>query len=181
MRERSDLVAAQRAVEAGEQAVKATRAEWLPRLGAFADDGVIGTSLSHLLNTYTWGVQLSFPVFDGMRRSARTREQQAQAEELVIQRRELERQVTVDVRTALVDIASASDQVTAARGRLALAQQEYNQATERFRAGVAGNADVVTAALGLNSARNVLIDALAFYQSARVSLARAEGTATRLP
>ena len=181
MRERADLVAAQRAVEAGEQAVKAIRAERLPTLGGFADDGVIGTSLSHLLNTYTWGVQLSFPVFDGMRRSARTREQQAQADELVIQRRELERQVTVDVRSSLVDLATATDQVAAARGRLALAQQEYSQATERFRAGVAGNADVITASLGLNSARDVLIDALAAYQSARVSLARAEGTATRLP
>jgi outer membrane protein TolC len=181
MRERADLVAAQRAVEAGEQAVKAIRAERLPTLGGFADDGAIGTSLSHMLNTYNWGVQLSFPVFDGMRRSARTREQRAQTEQLAIQRRELERQVTVDVRSALVDLASASDQVAAARGRLTLAQQEYSQAAERFRAGVAGNADVVTASLALNGARNVLIDALAAYQSARISLARAEGTATRLP
>jgi outer membrane protein TolC len=181
MRERADVVAAQRAVEAGQESIRAVRAERLPTLGAFADDGMIGTSLSHLLNTYAWGVQISLPVFDGMRRSARTREQQAQTDQLLIQRRELERQVTVDVRSALVDLATARDQVSAARGRLSLAEQEYSQATDRFRAGVAGNADVIAAALALNGARNGVIDALASYQAARVSLARAEGTATRLP
>jgi outer membrane protein TolC len=181
LRERADVVAAQRTLEAGQQAVRAIRAERLPTLGAFADDGAIGTSLSHLLNTYTWGVQVSLPVFDGFRRTARTREQEAQTGQLAIQRRELERQVSVDVRSALLDLATSREQVVAARGRLNLAQQEYSQAADRFRAGVAGNADVVTASLSLNAARNGVIDALAAYQAARVSLARAEGTATKLP
>jgi outer membrane protein TolC len=71
--------------------------------------------------------------------------------------------------------------VDAANGRLALAQQEYTQAQDRFKAGVSGNADVVSAALALNGARNQLIEALTGYQSARVGLARAQGTATQLP
>lgn len=85
------------------------------------------------------------------------------------------------MRTAILDLATARDQVEAARERLRLAQQEYAQAHERFSAGVAGNADVVTASLALNAARNLNIDALASYQSARVELARAQGTATALP
>ena len=89
--------------------------------------------------------------------------------------------MAVEVRSAIIDLASARDQVAAARERLRLGQQEYAQAQDRFRAGVAGNADVVTASLALNSARNLLIDALAAYQTARVQLARAEGTATALP
>ena len=100
---------------------------------------------------------------------------------LELQRRELERQVAVEVKTALVDLESARDQVVAARERLRLAQQEYSQAQDRFKAGVAGNGDVVTASLALNAARNLEIDALASYQAARVALARAEGTATELP
>lgn len=181
LRERADLVAAERAFEAGQEEIRAIKAERLPTLGAFADDGAIGTSASHLLNTYTWGVQVSVPIFDGMRRSARTGQQEAVTARLALQRRELERQVTVDVRSALLDLATAREQVAAARGRLGLAEQEYSQAADRFRAGVAGNADVVTASLALNGARNVVIDALASYQSARIALARAEGTATKLP
>jgi outer membrane protein len=181
LRERADIVASDRALEAGQQASKAIRAERLPTLAAFADEGAIGVTPSHMLNTYTWGVQLSLPIFDGSRRSGRLSEQQAVISGLALQRRELVRQVTVEVRSSLLDITVARDQVVAANGRLELAEQEYSQAVERFRAGVAGNADVVTASLALNGARNGVIDALAGYESARVGLARAQGIATRLP
>jgi hypothetical protein len=40
---------------------------------------------------------------------------------------------------------------------------------------------VVTASLALNAARNLVIDALSSYQSARVELAHSQGTATALP
>jgi outer membrane protein TolC len=55
------------------------------------------------------------------------------------------------------------------------------QARDRFRAGVAGNADVITASLSLNAARTAHVDALAAYHAARVALARAEGAVTELP
>lgn len=181
LRERADIVSAERALEAGQQAARAIRAERLPTLAAFADDGAIGTKTSHMLNTYTWGVQLSLPIFDGSRRSGKLSEQQAVTSELDLQRRELVREVTVEVRSAILDLGVARDQVTAANRRLDLAEQEYRQAAERFRAGVAGNADVVTASLALNGARNQVIDALAGYQAARIGLARAQGITTRLP
>lgn len=181
LKERPDLAAADRALEASHQDARAIRAERLPTLSAFADDGAIGAKVPNMLNTYTWGVQLSLPIFDGSRRSGKLSEQHAVSAGLELQRRELEREVTVEVRSALLDLGVAREQVGAANVRLALAQQEYSQAQDRFRAGVSGNADVVSAALALNSARNQLIDALSGYQSARVGLARAQGTATQLP
>jgi len=92
----------------------------------------------------------------------------------------LRQQVAVDIRGATLDIASAREQVDAAREHQRLAQLEVEQARERFRAGVAGNADVITALSGLNAARTGLIDALAAYHTARISLARAEGTVSQL-
>ena len=74
----------------------------------------------------------------------------------------------------------ASEALTASRERLRLAEQEVEQARERFRAGVAGNADVVTAALTLNAARSQYVDVLTALQQVRVSLARAEGAITQL-
>jgi outer membrane protein TolC len=61
-----------------------------------------------------------------------------------------------------------------------LAEQEVDQARQRFRAGVSGNADVVNAALSLNAARSQYIDVLTSLQLARVSLAHAEGAVTQL-
>ncbi|MEO8576452.1 MAG: TolC family protein [Gemmatimonadales bacterium] len=181
LHERADIVAADRALEAGEQGSRAIRAERLPTLAAFADDGAIGITPSHMLNTYTWGVQLSVPVFDGSRRSGRLNEQQAVVAGLELQRKELVREVTVQVKSALLDLGVAREQVDAANTRLTLADQEYRQAVDRFRAGVAGNADVISASLALNGARDSVIDAYSSFLSARVGLARSQGVATRLP
>ena len=65
--------------------------------------------------------------------------------------------------------------------QLRLAQQELTEAQDRFRAGVAGNADVITAALKVNDSRTNVVNALTSYQSARVSLASAQGSVTTLP
>jgi outer membrane protein TolC len=178
---RADLLAANRELDAGRQGSRAIRAESLPNLSLFGNDGAIGKNGSHFLNTYMWGVQVSLPIFDGYRRSGRLSEQNAVNAGLELRKRELERQVTVEVRSAILNLATARDQVVAARERMVLAEQEYSQAQERFRAGVSGNADVVSAALALNGARNLEIEALGAYQGARVELARAEGIATELP
>ncbi len=179
--ERADLrsLAAQR--DAAARSVTAVRSERLPRLGVMADAGAIGTGYDNLLRTYTWGVELSVPVFDGLRRQARTEQQRARVEELDVRYRDLQRQVAVDVRTAVLDLAAAAEQVEAARERLRLAEQELAQAGERFRAGVAGNANVITASLALTASRTLLIDALTAYRQAQIELAQAKGQVEQLP
>jgi len=176
---RPDIRAAEAQLQAAEQQVAATRATRLPTVNAFANSGPTGF-VNHLLNTYTYGVQLSFPVFEGKRREGQTEEQLAVAKEIDVRRRDLQQQATADVRAALLDIASTREQVEAARTRQSLAELEVQQARDRFNAGVAGNADVITASVTLNSARTGLIDALASYQAARVSLAKAEGTVAQI-
>ncbi len=181
LRTRPDLRAADEQLRAAQRSVSATRAERLPSLSAFGDGGTIGKSTDHLLGTYQWGIQLSLPIFDGLRREGRIEEQRAQARELEVRRQDLRQQAAIEVRGALLDLASAREQVDASRERLRLAEQELAQAQERFRAGVAGNADVITASLGLNASRTQLVDALTGYQAARVALARAQGIVTELP
>ena len=165
---------------AAEQQLAVVRAGRLPTVGAFGRDGPTGIGLNHLLNTYTYGVQFTWPAFEGGRREAQQQEQSAVLRELEGRRRDLRQQVQADVRAALLDLASTREQVDAARESRRLAEQEVAQARERFRAGVAGNADVVTALLTLNQARTGLIDALTSYLNARVSLARAQGTVSQL-
>jgi outer membrane protein len=84
------------------------------------------------------------------------------------------------VRIAVLNLASSSEAVAAARERLSLAEQEVAQSRERFQAGVSGNADVITASLTLNVARTQYVDALASYHASRVGLARAQGSISTL-
>lgn len=178
---RPDLVAAQARVAAARQAVTAIRAERLPTVSLIGDDGVNGKNYSHLLNTYEYGLQVSVPVLDGFRREGRVQEQQGVAREASVQQRDLEQQAAADVRAGLLDLEAAREQVAATNERLRLAEQEVSQARERFRAGVAGNADVITALLSLTTAHEAVIDAETNFQNARVALARAEGVVTTLP
>ncbi len=178
---RPDLKLFDAQLAAAQQLISATRAERLPTVSLFVDDGIIGRSVAHLLNTYTWGVQMTVPVFDGFRRDGQTDEREAQLQELQLRRHDLEQQVAADVQAALLDLSSAAELSEAAGERLRLAEQEVEQARERFRAGISGNADVITASLSLTGARTQVNDALTSYQTARVELARAQGDVTALP
>ncbi len=177
---RPDIVAEEQRLRAAQQGLSAIKAERLPTLGLVADDGVIGKNGAKMLNTYTWGLQVTLPIFDGFRREARMQEQRSVVKEAEIRQHDLEQQAQADVRGALLDLAGARDQLDAARERLRFAEQEVSQARDRFNAGVAGNADVVNASLALTASRTLVNDAETAYQLARVSLARATGSVTTL-
>ncbi len=178
---RADMRALEAQQEAARQTLAAIRWERTPQLGLVVDQGQIGRNWAHLLPTYTWGLQLAVGLFDGGRRNGRVQEQQATSRELESRLHDLRDQSALEVRTALLDLAAAREQVDASRERLSFAEQEVAQAQERFRAGVAGNAEVIAALLSLNQARTLRNDVLASFQSARVALARATGAVQRLP
>jgi outer membrane protein TolC len=181
LQNRPDLRAAQARIAAARQSVSAIRAERLPTISLIGDDGVNGLSVHHMLNTYEYGIEVSVPFFDGFRRSGRIQEQRGTVREAEVQQHEIEQQASADVSTAILDLHSASEQVDATREQLRLADQEVSQARERFRAGVAGNADVITALLQLTTARTAVIDAQTNFQTARIALARSQGVVTTLP
>jgi outer membrane protein TolC len=180
LRARSDLRSISLQGLAARQQAAAIRNEWLPTVGVFADEGQAYRVGRSSLPTYEWGVQMSLPVFDGFRREGRTEEQLAVARDFEMRERDLRIQVEADVRIAMLNLTSSTEAVASARERLQLAEQEVAQARERFQAGVAGNADVITASLTLNTARTQYVDALTSYQAARVALARARGSITTI-
>lgn len=178
---RPDLQVLKAQEDAQRQQAAAIKAERWPTLSAMADQGALGKDWTHPIGTYTWGVQLSVHPFDGFRRGSRLEEQTAVARELDARDRDVRAQATLEVRTALLDLAATREQTTAVTERLRFAEQEVAQAQERFRAGVAGNSDVITALLSLNQARTLRNDALAAYQMSRIALARATGSVQQLP
>jgi outer membrane protein TolC len=124
---------------------------------------------------------LTIPVFDGLRLQSRAAEQRARQVEAQIRVHDAQRQIETEVRDARIALDAAREEIAAANARLRLAEQEVAQARERFRNGVSGNADVITASIALNGARDLVINALTAYHLARVSLASAQGITTSLP
>ncbi len=177
---RPELALLEQQITSAQLSSRAVRAERLPSVSAVADNGFIGKTIANPLNTWTWGVRVTVPAFDGGRRSARIREQGTVERELETRRSDVVAQVGLDVRTALLDAAATREAAAAARERLALAEQEVSQARDRFTTGVSGNLDVTQALLALSAARSQLVDALASRQLARIAIARSQGALTSL-
>jgi outer membrane protein len=177
---RPELQAELARAAAARQTGSAIRAERLPRLQLAGDYGVNGRTVPNAIATRELALQVSVPILDGFRREARLDEQDAVVRESRVREADLRRQIAAEVDAALLDLGSAEAQQLVAREELRLAESELSQARERFKAGVAGNIDVITAQVGLVRARDTEIDARFAAATARISLARAAGVARTL-
>lgn len=181
LRDRPDLRAIDQQLQAAQEQVSAVGAERAPTVEAYGDLGVNGATWDRLLHTYDWGIGITVPAFDGFKRESRIQENEAVVRQIAYQRRDLRQTAAIEVRGALLDLETASEELKANEEQLHFTQLELDQARERFRTGVAGNANVITASQDLNAARTREVDALTSYQLARVGLARAIGTILDLP
>jgi len=174
---RADYQAAVQQVRGAERFRSAATAEHLPSLNFAGNYGAAGVNVGDSHGVFEVGATLAIPIFAG----GRARADGLQAEATLRQNRQqlenLRAQIDYDVRTALLDLASAADQVEVARSALDLANQTLDQARDRFTAGVADNLEVVQAQEAVASANENYISSLYAHNLAKVSLARAIGFA----
>jgi outer membrane protein TolC len=174
---RADFLAARDRLAAAEATRRAASAVRLPTLRLDADYGTIGQTYSDAHPTYTVGATVHVPLFEAGH--AQTRRLEADA---LLQRRRAELedvrgQVDIQVRSAILDVNAAAQQLEAARTTVDLANQELEQARDRFAAGVASNIEVTQAQESVASASDTYLAALYAHNLAKASLARAVGTA----
>ncbi len=149
--------------------------ERVPNLGASADVGLIGNQVPDALTTDNVQVLLTVPIFDGGQREGRISENRSLVRQESIRTQDLEYQVTLEVRDALLTIESAQQQVAVSQLGLKLSLKELDLARERFAVGVATNIEVTNAQTSVAQARDNHIQALFTFNAARVNLARAQG------
>jgi outer membrane protein TolC len=172
---RQDLAAERQRNQVANLALKAVRDEFWPTLGSTGFVQSSGLPDDHLYRTWSIGLGLSWPIFDGFRRERRADEQRIRVTAADLRLRDLETQVETDARMAVLDLASAREQVALATTRMQLAEQELREAQERFAAGVAGSVETTTAQGQVAAARDALIQARVTAGGAQVGAARALG------
>ena len=158
----------------------AIRAEYLPSLGLTGQYQETGQRTERAGGSYTVQLQLTVPILDGFRRQNRVKEQRLRVDIQEIRERDLVNQVETEARQAVLDVASAQQQVAIARDRLRLAEQELAQAQQRFQAGVAGSVETTNAQSSVIAARDAVIQAQVNFGTARVSAYRALGIIDQL-
>ena len=149
--------------------------ERVPSLTGSGDVGLIGNQPGDALTTDNVQVLLSIPLFDGGQREGRISEQRSLVRLESIRTRDVDKQIGLEVRDALLTLESTQQQVAVAEKGLRLAFRELHLARERFAVGVATNIEVTDAQTRVAQARDNLIEALFNFNAARVDLARAQG------
>lgn len=108
---RPDLAAEQQRARVTEEGLRAIRDEFWPTLATSAMLQSSGLPSDRLYGTWSIGVGLSWPLFDGFRRERRADEQRIRLDAAHFRVRALEQQVESDARMAMLDVASAREQV----------------------------------------------------------------------
>jgi len=175
---RSDFQAALAQVRAAEYAQRAAKAERYPTLSASADYGLAG-SYDTLTTTNVFDVRgtLNIPIFTGGKIHGDVLQAEAQLHQDQERLENLRAQIDSDVRTALLNLESSSEQVSVARDNINLAEETLRQSRDRFSAGVTDTVEVVQAEESVASAHENYISSLYDYNYAKISLARAMGMA----
>ena len=154
---------------------KASSESRLPSLRFDGDFEYVGTSGNTTLPTYTYQASVNMPLFTGGRIHAEMVRADLEIKKLEQQRDDLRNQIALDVKTALLNLQSARNEVQVANLGVELSKEEVDQARDRFKAGVANNIEVIQAQDSLARANDNQIVALYRFNQARADLARSIG------
>jgi outer membrane protein TolC len=174
---RSDYKAAQGRLLAAQFEHSAAVAGYYPSLNFAANYGEIGKVPGELLPTFLVSGTLNIPIFEGGKIHSDVLKADASLRQAEAQLADVRGQIDQDVRNALFDLKSSSDQVEVAQSSVNLAEQALTQSQDRFTAGVTDNLEVIQAQEAVATAHENLISSLYLHNLAKVSFARAIGRA----
>jgi outer membrane protein TolC len=174
---RSDFRSALNSQKAAAQTLSAAKGERYPTVAVNGDYGDIGPTFGNSHGDFTFQAGVRFPLFTG----GRIKGDIMQAESALRQRKSeaenVRGQIDQDVRTALLNLNAAKEQVEVAKQNVELANESLARSKDRFTSGVTDSVEVVQAEQALASANDQYITSLYSHNFSKLSLARALGLA----
>jgi outer membrane protein len=172
---REEWKALESQIKAAEYQKKGAQDSRLPSLQFDGEFAYVGTSGNTTLPTYTYQASVNMPLFTGGRIRAEVVRADLEIRKLQEQRDDLRNQIALDVKTSLLNLRSARNEVEVANLGVQLSKEEVDQARDRFKAGVANNIEVIQAQDSLARANDNQIAALYRFNQARADVARSIG------
>lgn len=178
MKNRPDLDIAAKSVEIARKDKKITDSAFYPSLGADYDlsrtgDGpeVSGSPLARTeWSEWSVGVSASWKFFEWGKTLNESRQAGQTIVQLEAERRNLEQEVTYEVKANHLKIGEARERIKVTRAALDQAREAYRMAVARYQAQVGTNSDVLDSQYQLSRAEADLTQALADYQLAVANL-----------
>ncbi|MDE5623086.1 MAG: TolC family protein [Alistipes sp.] len=171
-----------------ERQLKVANASRLPSLGAFGSVTYTGNDMEPFMgmgatdgSKFFWthpitvGVQLSVPIFAGLTKMNKSREIKNQIKQLALQRDYAERQINVQMQSALNDLLTAREKMFAQEQTVAQARKANAISDTRYRAGAGTILELNSAQLAQTQAQLNYSQAIYDYLSAKAEYDRIAG------
>jgi len=162
-------------IKVAEYQKKASSESRLPSAHYSGNWTQLGVSPSMVIPTYSYSGSVTMPLFTSGRIHAEIVRANLEIQRIQQQQADLRNSIALDVKTSLINLGSARNEVQVANLGVQLSKEEVDQARDRFKAGVANNIEVIQAQDSLARANDNQIAALYRFNQARADLARAIG------
>jgi outer membrane protein len=172
---RPEWKALEQQIKAAEYQKKASSESRLPSAHYSGNWTQLGVEPAGVIPTYTYAGSITMPLFTGGRIHAEIARAGLEIQRVEQQQADLRNSIALDVKTSLINLGSARNEVQVANLGVQLSKEEVDQARDRFKAGVANNIEVIQAQDSLARANDNQIAALYRFNQARADLARAIG------
>ena len=132
-------------------------------------------NLGTLKGDFVAGASVSMPIFTGFRIESQEHLTMADMNAARAHTRDVERQITAEVRQAIEDLRAGEDKIRTAEIQVRQAEEALKMAEVRYEAGVITNLDLLDAQTSVSQARLALIGARYGYVISKYALDQATG------
>ena len=178
---RPELRSADFRIKASEAGLKAARAGWYPQVSLAGNyyylrpNPRLMPSRDKFYGTWDIGIALSFDIWNWGQTRSQAEQAKAQLAQARDARKLLEDQAVLEITQSRLALAQARDKIRVAGEAVGQADENLRMVTERFRQGVALNADVLDAEVFLLQARTARVQAAIDLVLAQARLEKALG------
>jgi outer membrane protein len=169
---RPDYQSAVESYNAASSGVTTARSGYFPSLNVFAGYGLSSDELSSLKDNKSldWGLRLQWTLFDGFGTNANIQSAVANRRIAEITIAQTERDISAEVKKALLDLEAARKQYEVSQSALVSATEDRKIAEERYNLGAGTLLDLLTANANLVSAQANLVNSSYGYITAKKNI-----------